>query len=202
MRWRKRRPACEDGGRYAAVVSAGVVAQSACLRQCQRFWGCGDCGAAVKAHRNLDFDGSGNRLVPARDFFLEKKQKRARCSGLPSRFILCRTCRAKPPVWAAFSFAFPMRQARHALRVPCGRLEPGSGPAHARNRGGPRCAMMRSGQQMQWLEGAWWRKRRRRAVVEEGILGLRGFRALRLKPIGIWISMGSGIASSRRGTSF
>ena len=52
----------------------------------------------------------GNRLIPARDFFLEKKQKRARCSGLPSRFILCRTCRAKPPVWAAFPFASPGRR--------------------------------------------------------------------------------------------
>ena len=84
----------------------------------------------------------GNRLVPARDFFLEKKQKRARCSGFPSRFILCRTCRAKPPVWLAFPFASLMRRARHALRVPCGMLEPGSGPAHARNRTAPRCAMM------------------------------------------------------------
>ena len=64
-------------------------------------------GAAVKARRNLDFDGIGNRLVPARDFFLEKKQKRARCSGLPSRFILCRTCRAKAACLGGVSACIP-----------------------------------------------------------------------------------------------
>ena len=90
----------------------------------------------LKPVRIWIFNGIGNRLVPARDFFLEKKQKRARCSGLPSRFILCRTCRAKPPVWAAFPFASPMRRARHTLRATCGMLEPGSGPAHARNGSG------------------------------------------------------------------
>ena len=188
------------------------------------FWGCEACGAAFKPHPNLDFDGSGNRLIPARDFFLEKKQKRARCSGLPSRFILCRTCRAKPPVWAAFPFASLMRRARHTLRVPCGRLEPGSDPAHARNRGGPRCAVMPSGRQMRRFEGVWWRKRQpageHGGAFCGGGFGGRGgasagralgkirksFRAamlvaLRLNPIRIWISMGAGIASSRRGTS-
>ena len=83
------------------------MAQSACLRQCQRFWGCDTYGAAVKVHPNLDFDGIGNRLVPARDFFLEKKQKRARCSGLPSRFILCRTCRAKAACLGGISVCIP-----------------------------------------------------------------------------------------------
>ena len=63
--------------------------------------------AAVKAHRNLDFDGIGNRLIPARDFFLEKKQKRARCSGLPSRVILCRTCRAKAACLGGVSVCIP-----------------------------------------------------------------------------------------------
>ena len=29
MWWRKRRPACEDGGRYAVIIPVGVVAQSA-----------------------------------------------------------------------------------------------------------------------------------------------------------------------------
>ena len=90
----------------------------------------------LKPIRIWILDGIRNRLIPAGDFFLEKKQKRARCSGLPSRFILCRTCRTKPPVWAAFPFASLGRRARHALRVPCGMLEPGSGPAHARNRSG------------------------------------------------------------------
>ena len=56
----------------------------------------------------------GNRLIPARDFFLEKKQKRARCSGLPSRFILCRTCRAKAACLGGVSVCAPERQARHA----------------------------------------------------------------------------------------
>ena len=102
----------------------------------------------------------GNRLVPARDFFLEKKQKRARCSGLPSRFILCRTCRAKAACLGGVSACIPRAAARHTLRVLCGILEPGSGPAHARNRATPRGALMRSGQQMQWFEGVWWRKRR------------------------------------------
>ena len=49
----------------------------------------------------------GNRLIPARDFFLEKKQKRARCSGLPSRFILCRTCRAKAACLGGVSVCIP-----------------------------------------------------------------------------------------------
>lgn len=77
----------------------------------------------------------GNRLVPARDFFLEKKQKRARCSGLPSRFILCRTCRAKAACLGGVSVCIPRAAARHTLRVLCGILEPGSGPAHARIKG-------------------------------------------------------------------
>ena len=71
------------------------------------FWGCEACGAAFKPHPNLDFDGSGNRLIPARDFFLEKKQKRARCSGLPSRFILCRTCRAQAACLGGISVCIP-----------------------------------------------------------------------------------------------
>ena len=124
--------------RYAAVIPAGVVGAS---RRRRAVVGEGFLRAAKLAALRLKPIGIwissviGNRLIPARDFFLEKKQKRARCSGLPSRFILCRTCRAKPPVWAAFPFASLMRRARHALRVPCGMLEPGSGPAHARNRG-------------------------------------------------------------------
>ena len=61
----------------------------------------------LKPVRILDFDGIGNRLVPAWDFFLEKKQKRARCSGLPSRFILCRTCRAKAACLGGVSFCIP-----------------------------------------------------------------------------------------------
>ena len=52
----------------------------------------------------------------------------------------------------------------------------------------PRCAVMRIGRQMRWFEGVWWRKRRRRAVIGEGFLGLQGLRVPQLKPIGIWIS--------------
>ena len=161
--------------RYAVVVPAGAVAQAPVKGgDWRRVFGAARIeSTAVKAHPNLDFDGIGNRLVPARDFFLEKKQKRARCSGLPSRFILCRTCRAKPPVWAAFPFASPMRQARHALRVPCGRLEPGSGPAHARNGAAPRGALMRSGQ-MQRLEGHGGASNGRTLGKLGKALGLRG----------------------------
>ena len=155
---------------------------------------------------------------------LFRKEAKARAvlglAGVSSRSP-CR--RAKAPVWAAFPF-IPGRRARHTLRVPCGRLEPGSGPAHARNRGGPRCAMMRCGRQMRWLEGVWWRKapasEHGRALcggdsggrggasagegrwLREGFLVLRGLRVPQLKPIRIWISMGSGIASSRRGDFF
>ena len=58
----------------------------------------------------------GNRLVPARDFFLEKKQKRARCSGFPSRFILCRTCRAKAACLGGVSVCIPRAAgAAHAV---------------------------------------------------------------------------------------
>ena len=71
--------------------------------------------ACLKSYRALQlkpvriwiFDGIGNRLIPARDFFLEKKQKRARCSGLPSRFILCRTCRAKAACLGGVSVCIP-----------------------------------------------------------------------------------------------
>ena len=102
----------------------------------------------------------GNRLIPARDFFLEKKQKRARCSGLPSRFILCRTCRAKAACLGGVSVCIP-----YAAGAACSL----SAVRHARTRLWPcacaqgaalRGAVMRSGQQMQWLEGVWWRKRR------------------------------------------
>ena len=61
----------------------------------------------LKPIRIWIFDGIGNRLVPARDFFLEKKQKRARCSGFPSRFILCRTCRAKAACLGGISVCIP-----------------------------------------------------------------------------------------------
>ena len=106
MRWRKA-PAGEDSGalcggasrRLRAAVEEGFLGLRG-LRVLR-----------LKPIRILISGVIGNRLVPARDFFLEKKQKRARCSGLPSRFILCRTCRAKPPVWAAFPFASLMRRA-------------------------------------------------------------------------------------------
>ena len=61
----------------------------------------------LKPIRIWIFDGIGNRLIPARDFFLEKKQKRARCSGFPSRFILCRTCRAKAACLGGVSVCIP-----------------------------------------------------------------------------------------------
>ena len=64
-------------------------------------------GAAVKAHPKGFSMVSETRLIPARDFFLEKKQKRAWCSGLPSRFILCRTCRAKAACLGGISVCIP-----------------------------------------------------------------------------------------------
>ena len=65
------------------------------------------CALRLKPIRIWIFDGIRNRLIPARDFFLEKKQKRARCSGLPSRFILCRTCRAKAACLGGVSVCIP-----------------------------------------------------------------------------------------------
>ena len=124
------------------------------------------------------FDGIGNRLIPARDFFLEKKQKRARCSGLPSRFILCRTCRAKAACLGGVSVCIPRAAARHTLRVLCGILEPGSGPAHARIGAAPRGVMMRGGQ-MQRLEGRGWCKHRLRVGKIK-----KSFRAARLVACG------------------
>ena len=105
--------------RYAAVIPAGVVAQAPVKGgDWRRVFGAARIeSTAVKAHPNLDFDGIGNRLVPARDFFLEKKQKRARCSGLPSRFILCRTCRAKAACLGGISVCIPHAAgAAHASR--------------------------------------------------------------------------------------
>ena len=80
------------------------------------------CALRLKPIRIWIFDGIRNRLIPARDFFLEKKQKRARCSGLPSRVILCRTCRAKAACLGGISVcipraagaACPSRTVRHA----------------------------------------------------------------------------------------
>ena len=171
-------------------------------------------GRALKPIRILISGVIGNRLIPARDFFLEKKQKRARCSGLPSRFILCRTCRAKPPVWAAFPFASPMRRARHART----RLWPCACAQGA----APRGAVMRSGRQMRWLEGVRWRKRRPAcedggryaAVVSAGVVAqsacLRKCQRFwgcgdcggHLTPSEFEFPIISEIASSRRGTSF
>ena len=119
------------------------------------FWGCGDCGAAVKAHRNLDFDGIGNRLIPAGDFFLEKKQKRARCSGLPSRFILCRTCRAKAACLGGVSVCIPYAAgAAHASRN-VRQIGTRLWPCACAQWAAPRGVIMRYGQQMRWLEGVW-----------------------------------------------
>ena len=146
--------------RYAVVVPAGAVVQAPAKGGGWRrvFGAAGIESAAVKAHRNLDFDGIGNRLVPARDFFLEKKQKRARCSGLPSRFILCRTCRAKAACLGGVSVCIPYA---------AGAAHSSSTVRHARTRlwpcasaqgAAPRCAVMPSGRQMRWFEGVWWRK--------------------------------------------
>ena len=71
----------------------------------------------LKSIRIWIFYGIENRLIPARDFFLEKKQKRARCSGFPSRFILCRTCRAKAACLGGVSVCIPYAAgAAHASR--------------------------------------------------------------------------------------
>ena len=53
--------------RYAVVVPAGAVVQAPAKGGGWRrvFGAAGIESAAVKAHRNLDFDGIGNRLVPA-----------------------------------------------------------------------------------------------------------------------------------------
>ena len=163
-------------GHCAAVVPAGVVVQSAgrALGKIRKSF-----RAAMLVALRLNpiriwiFDGIRNRLIPARDFFLEKKQKRARCSGLPSRFILCRTCRAKAACLGGVSVCIPYaagaacssRTVRHART----RLWPYACAQGA----APRGAVMRCGRQMRWFRRARWRKRRRRTAIEERFLGLR-----------------------------
>ena len=86
----------------------------------------------------------GNRLIPAGDFFLEKKQKRARCSGLPSRFILCRTCRAKAACLGGIPVCIP-----HAAGAACSSRT----VRHARTRLWPCACAHRGGLQgARWLE--------------------------------------------------
>ena len=93
MRWLEGRGWCKHRLRVGKIKKSFRAARLVALR--------------LKPVRILDFDGIGNRLIPARDFFLEKKQKRARCSGLPSRFILCRTCRAKAACLGGVSVCIP-----------------------------------------------------------------------------------------------
>ena len=121
------------------------------------FWGCEACGAAFKPHPNLDFDGIGNRLVPARDFFLEKKQKRARCSGLPSRFILCRTCRAQAACLGGVSVCIPYAAGAACSSSTVRQIGTRLWPCTSAQGAAPRCAVMRCGRQMRWFEGVWWR---------------------------------------------
>ena len=78
----------------------------------------------LKPIRIWIFDGIGNRLIPAGDFFLEKKQKRARCSGLQSRFILCRTCRAKAACLGGISVCTPGRRRGILFEYCAARLNP------------------------------------------------------------------------------
>ena len=123
------------------------------------------------------FNGIGNRLVPARDFFLEKKQKRARCSGLPSRVHpLPHLPRQSRLFGRRFRLHLPGggRGMLFEYRAAC------SNPAltlRMRAMGvAPRGAMMRCGRQMRWFAGVWWRKHRPRTAVEKGFLGLRSLR--------------------------
>ena len=58
------------------------LAQSACLRQCQRFWGCGDCGAAVKVHPNLDFRWDRESPRPGEGLLFRKEAKARAVLGL------------------------------------------------------------------------------------------------------------------------
>ena len=175
------------------------LAQSACLRQCQRFWGCGDCGAAVKPHPNLDFDGSGNRLIPARDFFLEKEAKARAVLGLAEPVHPLPHLPRQAACLGGVSVCIP-----YAAGAAC----PSCTVRHARTRlwpcasaqgAAPRGAVMRCGRQMRWFRRARWRKRhpacedggryaavvpagvvgasrRRRTAIEERFLGLRSLR--------------------------
>ena len=105
----------------------------------------------------------GNRLVPARDFFLEKKQKRARCSGLPSRFILCRTCRAKAACLGGVSVCIPhaagaacsSRTVRHArTRLwPCACAHRGSSKGRDDGEAGGKCGGLRG---CGGASAGWW----------------------------------------------
>ena len=96
----------------------------------------------------------GNRLIPARDFFLEKKQKRARCSGLPSRFILCRTCRAKAACLGGVSVCIPRATGTACPSRTVRHIGTRLWPCACAHRGRvPRGAMARGGQQMRRLGG-------------------------------------------------
>ena len=101
----------------------------------------------------------GNRLIPARDFFLEKKQKRARCSGLPSRFILCRTCRAKAACLGGISVCIP-----RAAGAACSSRT----VRHARTRLWPYACAHRGSSKVRGDA-----KRAANAVVSAGVVALR-----------------------------
>ena len=51
-------------------------------RQCQRFWGCGDCGAALKAHPNLDFRWYRESPRPGEGLLFRKEAKARAVLGL------------------------------------------------------------------------------------------------------------------------
>ena len=149
--WRKRHPAGEHGGAFCGGGFGGRGGASRRLRAAVEEGILGLRGfraLRLKPIRIWIFDGIGNRLIPAGDFFLEKKQKRARCSGLPSRFILCRTCRAKAACLGGVSVCIPyaagaacssstVRHARTRL-WPCACAQGGGSKGSASKRQNPR----------------------------------------------------------------
>ncbi len=141
-------------GRYAAVIPAGAVAQAPAKGGGWRrvFWGCEACGAAVKPHRNLDFQRYRESPRPGEGLLFRKEAKARAVLGLAEPVHPLPHLPRQAACLGGVSVCTPGRRARHALRAPCGMLEPGSGPAHARNGVASRGALMRSGQ-MQRLEG-------------------------------------------------
>ena len=192
-------------------------------RQCQRFWGCGDCGAAVKVHPNLDFQRYRESPRPGEGLLFRKEAKARAVLGLAEpvhplphlprqsrlfgrRFRLHPLCGGRSILFeyraADWNPALALRmRARGSSKVrddgdaggKCGGLR-GCGSASA----GRRARM--AGVMRRWFRRVWWRKAH--ACGSASAFGAAGIAAGHLTPSEFECPIISEIASSRRGTSF
>ena len=155
-------------GRYAVIIPAGAVAQAPAKGGgWRRVFGAARIeSTAVKAHPNLDFRWDRKPPHPGWGLLFRKEAKARAVLGL-----------AEPvhplPHLPRQSRLFGRRFCLHPScggRGTRGMLEPGSGPAHARNGVAPRGALMRSGQ-MQRLEGMRLALRASRRTRMAGVVG-------------------------------